>query len=101
MRALVELELTASRSALARVIACLHSRGLRIEHANFDGRTCSITVAGPMRQERLKALMSRSIDVLAVRCVELAEPLRVEIRADDPMGRQAPDRQAQRADCAP
>jgi acetolactate synthase regulatory subunit len=60
------LELTDSASALIRVVSCVHSRGLQVEHLHLNGRQGCICVAGEVPLHRIVASFDRLVDVLVV-----------------------------------
>jgi acetolactate synthase regulatory subunit len=60
------LELTDSASALIRVVSCVHSRGLRVEHLHLKGTRGCLSVAGDVAIHRVIATLDRLVDVLAV-----------------------------------
>jgi acetolactate synthase regulatory subunit len=60
------LELTDSVSSLIRVVSCLHSRGLRVEHLHLRGTSGCMSVAGNVALHRVVATLDRLVDVLAV-----------------------------------
>ena len=67
MRHHLTLELTDSASSLIRVVSCLHSRGLRVEHLHVEGTTGCLFVNGDVRLHRVVTTLDRLVDVLAVR----------------------------------
>ena len=66
MRHHLTLELTDSASSLIRVVSCLHSRGLRVEHLHLEGTTGCMFVDGNVHLHRVVASLDRLVDVLVV-----------------------------------
>ena len=67
------VRVSASRSAVPRIVSVLHARGLALEHLHVDGRELCLAVRGAAAS-RLPALLGRVVDVhdveLTATCLE-------------------------------
>jgi acetolactate synthase regulatory subunit len=60
------LELSDSASSLIRVVSCVHSRGLRVEHLHLRGTVGCMSVVGKVELHRVVTTLDRLVDVLVV-----------------------------------